>query len=203
MGAEQVQASWATSGRKSAMRGFTAVEMLITLAIAGIFTTLALPSFVSTIRSNRLVTTTEMLQADLLVARRESIKRNTPVLVCPAAANPSAGADMCSSTYTSAAWSQGWLVCYQGGANMCDTNPPDLPNPIVRRGQLDGSLALTGPTALFFFKPNGTSNGAGIFKVKGSWQGSLEHRDCVQVTGVISLKPGTGDVLKDKCPGEL
>ena len=184
------------------MRGFTAVEMLITLAIAGIFTTLALPSFVSTIRSNRLVTTTEMLQADLLVARRESIKRNLPVLVCPAAANPSAGADMCSSTYTSAAWSQGWLVCYQGGVDMCNTNPPDLPNPIVRRGQLDGSLALTGPTALFFFKPNGTSNGAGIFKVKGSWQGSLEHRDCVQVTGVISLKPGTGDALKDKCPGE-
>ena len=63
------------AGFLRARRGFTAVELVITLGIVAIFATLAMPSFVKMVRDSRLVTTAEMLQTDLLVARREAIKR--------------------------------------------------------------------------------------------------------------------------------
>lgn len=83
-------------------KGFTLIELLIAIAIVAILLALALPSFQSTIRSNRLATSTNQLTSAFSLARSEAI-RNTR------------GAGVCGSTNGASCanvtdWSSGWLV---------------------------------------------------------------------------------------------
>ena len=62
--------------------GFTLVELMVTLAVAAILLTLAIPSFTSVINGNRLTTTANELVGSLQLARTEAIRRNARVQVC-------------------------------------------------------------------------------------------------------------------------
>jgi type IV fimbrial biogenesis protein FimT len=71
--------------RQRLKSGFTLIELVVTIAIAGILVGLAIPSFRSLIVSNRLNTlSTEVVDA-ISFARSESVKRNSPVVFCRAA----------------------------------------------------------------------------------------------------------------------
>lgn len=80
----------------SAQRGFTLVELMITLAVAAILMSLAVPSFTSTIKNNRLTTQANDLIATLNYARSEAIRRGANVSV--------------DSNDASANWHNGWVV---------------------------------------------------------------------------------------------
>ncbi len=75
-------------------QGFTLLELMVTVAIAAILVTMAVPSFTQTIRSNRLTATNNMFLASLNLARSEAIKRGVSVTVRRAGAN----------------WENGWNV---------------------------------------------------------------------------------------------
>src|SRR5438270_13741674 len=74
-------------------KGFTLVELMITLTIAGILTGLALPSFRDFIRTQRLKSASFDLVAGLTYDRSEALKRNFNIDV---AVNPN--------------WQTGWKV---------------------------------------------------------------------------------------------
>lgn len=61
--------------------GFTLVELMITLTIAGILLTVGVPSFQSMIRNNRTATNANNLVTALNLARSEAIKRGVQVVV--------------------------------------------------------------------------------------------------------------------------
>jgi type IV fimbrial biogenesis protein FimT len=56
--------------------GFTLLELLVVVAIAGILATLAAPSFNTMLERRRLVSATEAVLSDLRWTRSEGIKRN-------------------------------------------------------------------------------------------------------------------------------
>ena len=60
-------------------QGFTLTELLITLAILGILSSVALPSFVGQLKYNRLVSNTNQLQSVFKFARSEAAKRDKTV----------------------------------------------------------------------------------------------------------------------------
>jgi type IV fimbrial biogenesis protein FimT len=60
-------------------QGFTLTELLITLAIIGILSSVALPSFVEQLKYNRLVSNTNQLQSVFKFARSEAAKRDESV----------------------------------------------------------------------------------------------------------------------------
>lgn len=84
------------------MRGFTLMELLITIAIAAVIGGLAAPSFKKMIDSNRIQTSASALQGDMMFARTEAVKRGLWVSICPSI-------DQATCTTTNV-WEKGWIV---------------------------------------------------------------------------------------------
>ncbi len=85
-------------------QGFTLLELMVTLAIAAILMTVAVPSFTESIRSNRLTTTNNEFLASLNLARSEAIKRGASVTVRKVDNNSF------SNLGAGANWENGWDV---------------------------------------------------------------------------------------------
>ena len=83
-----------TCSRRRRFAGFTMVELLVTIAIAAILATVAVPSFSGLIASQRAKTAASELFASFLTARSDAIMRNANVTVSPLAGG----------------WSQGWRI---------------------------------------------------------------------------------------------
>ena len=84
------------SPRPSAQRGFTAIELMVVVAIVAILAALAAPSFTPLIERWRVRSATEDLQSSLYFARSEAIKRGGDAISIQA----KSGTD----------WSSGWQV---------------------------------------------------------------------------------------------
>lgn len=82
-------------------KGFTLVELMITIAVVAIMSAIAYPSFQATLRSNRMATTSNELIAALSLARSEAVKNKRGGGVC---------ASVDGSSCDGAAWTDGWLV---------------------------------------------------------------------------------------------
>jgi type IV fimbrial biogenesis protein FimT len=83
-------------------RGFTLIEMLMTIAIAAILLTIGIPSFRYVTNANRIAGELNGLLGDLQFARAEAIKEGRTVTVCVS----NDGANCANST----TWQSGWIV---------------------------------------------------------------------------------------------
>jgi type IV fimbrial biogenesis protein FimT len=83
------------------LRGFTLIELMITLAVMAILITAALPSFNEFIKNNRLTTQANDFIAAMNLARSEAIKRGASINI--------------SSTSGDGNWSGGWRITDTGG----------------------------------------------------------------------------------------
>ena len=62
--------------------GFTLLELMVSLSIAGILLAIAVPSLVDFVRTTRLAGSSREIVVDLSLARNEAILRAAPVTVC-------------------------------------------------------------------------------------------------------------------------
>lgn len=85
--------------------GFTLIELLVTVGVLAVLTTIAYPSFKSTIRSNRLAAANNELLSAIGLARSEAMRNHFGSGICAANADASA----CDAGNTD--WgANGWLV---------------------------------------------------------------------------------------------
>jgi type IV fimbrial biogenesis protein FimT len=109
------------SGLRRPARGFTAIEMMVVVAIIAILTAFAAPYMGQMVRKQRLRTTSFDVFSSLTLARSEAIKRNVSVTMAPV------GGD----------WAQGWTVTDANG------------NLLRSQGSVD-NLAIAGPINVVF-----------------------------------------------------
>lgn len=96
----------------SVQRGFTLIELMVTIAIAAILIAIATPFFRDVIANHRLNTISLELADALALARSESIKRNRSITFCrtiKAAASSKQGSIDSSKCETGNPW-QYWLI---------------------------------------------------------------------------------------------
>lgn len=65
--------------RHRAQRGFTMIELMTVLVVAGVLLSLAIPSFRELLARNRIEGVAAELSTDLQYARSEAVSRNVPV----------------------------------------------------------------------------------------------------------------------------
>ena len=117
------------------MQGFTAVELMIVVVIVGILTALAAPAMTQMVRNQRVKTAAFDLNASLVFARSEALKRNVAVTITPNDAGN---------------WTKGWRIT--------DANN-NLLKQEADRNLLADELSFTGPASVVFAR-NGRLNAA-------------------------------------------
>lgn len=134
-------------------QGFTLIELMVTISIAAILLGVAIPSFTSTITSNRLTTNANELVTALNLARSEAIKRGQHVVV----------------KKTSTNWENGWQVFVDiDRSTSAKENVLDTGTDIELRvySTLPASYTLRGNNNFVNYvryQPDGRSNNIGSF----------------------------------------
>jgi type IV fimbrial biogenesis protein FimT len=82
--------------------GFTLIELLVTIALMAVLLRLAVPSFQSTMLSNKLASYSNDFVGAVQFARSEAVKRNAQITLCRSADG--------STCATSGSFEQGWIV---------------------------------------------------------------------------------------------
>ena len=138
--------------RSGSARGFTLIELMVTVAIATIMMGIAAPSIARMLNANRIQSAASALQGDMMYARTEAIKRGTPVSLCP-----SSDGATCLGANT---WHSGWIVFTDNSGNGALDNTDTVLK--VRAATPGGNtiVALPTPTlnAVIFNREGFTTN---------------------------------------------
>ena len=120
--------------------GFSLIELMVTVAIAGILMAVAAPSFQSMTANSKIKTYRDSLQKAIQYARSEAVGSGFSVSVCPSN-DPST--NVCAGTTD---WTDGWIV-------FVDTSTGGTPTVanVLNRFETDGAHTIT-------FNPTSASN---------------------------------------------
>ena len=155
-------------------RGFTLVELMITLALLAIMAFIAIPSFTQLTRNNQLQAKAEELKSFLVFARSEAVTQRRVIKI-------------------EATNSNEWQICY---APQPVTGPCSSSSKVLRKLEIDSGIAklvLTnaGGTAInqLLYRPNGTASVGALITVCRDKDASTGYLTSIAANGSAALFP--------------
>lgn len=131
--------------------GFTMLELLVVVAIAGVLMAAAFPQFQQMgLASARAQGSTTLLAA-FHQARSESIARNGNVVVCRR--NFFATGTFPTCNMSSGSWAQGWIV-YRDSDSTIDSSEPDAAGDVIAVYEPIGRVTAAGTDNAFTVLPS-------------------------------------------------
>jgi type IV fimbrial biogenesis protein FimT len=125
------------------VKGFTLIELMITLAILAIVLGLAAPAMSDFVIRQRVSGQASELMLALAMARSEAVKQGADIAVLPA-------------TNAGTGWTDGWCVGRLDNMTNC-ADPDRLRNFVAAKGvTLSSNYLQTGTGVTLFFKRDGT-----------------------------------------------
>lgn len=150
-------------------RGFTLVELMITLAVAAVLVMLAAPSFTTFVKNNRLTAQANTFVASLNLARSEAIKRGTRVYIT-------------SNSGTN--WEDGWKVWVDRDGDTTYDSGEEL----RLEPAFDGSSTLTGGQSSFTYSADGLVDNSDDIDLCDDRTGETGREIHIGPTGRISME---------------
>ena len=134
-------------------KGFTLIELMVTIAIVGIMSSIAIPSFQNFIRQTRTTAQTNDFISALNYARSESIKQGRTVTLCKSA-------DL-ATCVAAGNWAQGWILFIDTDGNGAKANAETMLR--VHAAMAGGSSLIGGATLSYWVQyiPTGMAVGNG------------------------------------------
>ncbi len=111
-------------------KGFTLVELIVVLTIAGILVAIAGPAMQRFVTSNRLTSQVNDVMADINITRSEAIKRATDTMICVSTNG--------TTCVVGGNWTNGWIIYF-----VCPTPSTDPDCPAVTNRVIKAHEALT------------------------------------------------------------
>jgi type IV fimbrial biogenesis protein FimT len=181
--------------------GFTLVELMVTIVLMAILLGVAVPSFNTTIRNNRLVAHAHALVGTLNSARAEAIAQKRTVTVCGSTNGASCGAT---------AWVDGWMSFIDESGDAAYDAAEDTILRIVDSAPQDVELTFSGGTVRYNSLGFATTGSAGTFLLCDPRGDQFARAVLVSPTGRVSIATDTDDsgVVNDasgsdvSCPEE-
>lgn len=129
-------------------KGFTLIELMVSIAVVGILLAIGIPSFQATMTRSQLTTQANDFLTSLALARSEAIKNASRATVCR-----SATVNACDG----ASWADGWMVWVDSNRN----GVLDAPAEVVSIHRPPQGLVILNNGALnpIVFRSDGTLNG--------------------------------------------
>jgi type IV fimbrial biogenesis protein FimT len=153
----------------------------MTVAILSIVLTIGVPSFVDTIRNNRLATGSNELAASFALARSEAARQGIQVSVCPRSGNA------CADSLN---WSSGWLVFTD---DIAPTGTIDGTDAVLQTSATrDTPVSITSDQKSVTYSPLGVRTKTNLTVTQSGCKGKNKRVLTVELTGRVSLK-------KDNC----
>lgn len=181
----------ARKGGYRAWRAYSLIELLVVVALLGIFVAMAMPSFVSALESNRRNTIMNRLMEDLAMARLQAVSIASPMTLC---SSDSASA-ITYSCANSSDWSNGWYV-YAGSAivvapaSIATTAVLRTPQPLPNGWEADASLS--NPSTYLSIDARSSTTKIGHFTIYRS--GYSTTAGCVTVSSTGRARSSTASV---------
>lgn len=129
-----------TQRGSSQQRGFTLVEMIVTVAILALLGALAMPSMIGWVRNNKIRTVSDSLQNGLRMAQAEATRRSRQVVFSLTNDKPAANG------YTAVADGSNWAISTV--AAMTGEDSAFIEAGILR--DVGSNVVITGPGAICF-----------------------------------------------------
>lgn len=165
---------------KYVLRGFTLVELMVTLAVALALLGIAVPAYRQLVESNARAAAISDLTSSLALARSEAVNRAATISLCP-----SSNGTACEAV----PWTSGWLMFLNADAET----PPavDAGEAVLKVAQAN-SVVTVNPSASFSqglsFGARGTASTTGDFVFCGKVNGvttPLAKRS-VSILGIVT-----------------
>ena len=139
-------------------RGFTLIELMVTLAVAAVVLSMAVPSFQSVVNGNKLAGAANELIASLQVARMEAVRLGVRAGMCTST-NTNTGTDGLDAT-CSTANIDGWIAFVDANGDGDFDKAGDT---LLRSSLLPEAMAVaTSPSvgSNIIFRPDGLARAA-------------------------------------------
>jgi type IV fimbrial biogenesis protein FimT len=130
-------------------RGFTLMELMVTVLVLGIVLGFTVPSFREMTRNNRIAASQNTLLTALAVARNEALHRSSTVSICASTNGTSCG--------TKADWNSGWIVFKDlGTLGTFDAATDEV---LQKWGALEGDTKIKSDVAGLTYAATGMQTG--------------------------------------------
>jgi type IV fimbrial biogenesis protein FimT len=153
-------------------RGFTLMELLVTLVVAGILIVVGVPNFIEFSRNNSMASAANDLVSGLLAARSRAVQLQVPVTLC-ASPNPTDANPTCSPD--GAGTNGGFIIWIDENGNLDPNGAPVLTDGtdgnavvdaaetvLVAREAPGGTINVSADMGYVTYGPNGFPDAAPV-----------------------------------------